>query len=394
LEIPEFYSRLFRKYLDNECSPQQVEDLFRLIADPSYMEYTRALIQMHTAKDPDDLPVDAALNERLAGRLQLILGQAPVIPMHRKRRFARFAIAASILLSLSAATAYLLSHRPKRDIVQTAPANNDIPPGGNRAILTLADGKRIVLDSVDIGTVATQGESRVEKTGDGHLAYTVQQTPNNTETVYNTLSTPRGGQQQLTLPDGSRVWLNSVSSISFPTAFTGDERRVELMGEAYFEIAKNAKQPFRVIVDKREQVDVLGTDFNVNAYPDEAEIKTTLLNGSIRLSKDNASILMKPGQQALLPGNGKIQLIAHADIEQAVGWKDGKFIFKGTNIRAIMRQAARWYDIDPMYEAGTDSLDFSGEISRKENISQLLQLLEATGTIRFSIQGKKVIVKP
>jgi ferric-dicitrate binding protein FerR (iron transport regulator) len=271
-------------------------------------------------------------------------------------------------------------------------------PGGNKAFLTLADGSIVTLDSIQTGILAKQGDSRVVKLDSGLLAYNTLGNQGG-EPVYNVIATPRGGQYQVQLPDGTRAWLNSTSSLRFPTSFSGKERTVILTGEGYFEVAKDPSRPFVVAVGAMK-VTVLGTRFNIMAYGDEAVVKTSLVEGSVRVSSGDNGALLKPGQQAQLragdnnPVGGRIKIIEDADMEEALAWKDGRFRFNETDIESIMRQVGRWYDVDIVYRGDLSDVELSGSISRKEYIAQLLELLEATKRVRFVKEGGKIIVMP
>ena len=266
---------------------------------------------------------------------------------------------------------------------------DDVMPGGNRATLTLADGSTIVLDNAQNGALAQQGNTKVIKLG-SKLAYTDAE---GTKTiVYNTLTTPRGGQYQVELPDGSLVWLNAASSLHFPTAFIGKERRVEIIGEAYFEIAKNTAMPFIVSANGAE-VQVLGTHFNLMAYGDEDALKTTLLEGSIKFIKGNLANTLKPQQQLSLLKSGRIKVANDINVDEVVAWKNGLFNFQGTEIETVMRQLSRWYGIEVKYQKSIDDL-FYAKIPRATKLSEVLRLLELTGKVHFEIDGRSVIVKP
>jgi len=234
----------------------------------------------------------------------------------------------------------------------------------------------------------------VLKTNNGQLAYhTTNEKP--TEVLYNTLATPRGGQYQLMLPDGSKVWLNAASSIRYPTAFVGKTRQVDITGEAYFEIAKDANRPFTVRVGSpagtKGAVRVLGTQFNVNAYSDEPVVRTTLLEGAVKVMKDAASAVLAPGEQALLDQTGEVRLARDADLEQVMAWKNGQFVLKEADIRTVMRQIERWYDVEVVFE--DDIRDkFYVDMSRNTNLSNVFRILESTGLVHFRIDGKKIIV--
>ncbi len=278
---------------------------------------------------------------------------------------------------------------------------HDIAPGSNKAVLTLANGSTIVLDNAKNGVLAKQGSAEIHKTADGKViiealrsGYNEQQSIASTQ--LNTISTPRGGQYQLTLPDGSEVWLNSASSIRFPTAFKGNERKVEITGEAYFEITKNKSKPF-LVVSARQTVEVLGTHFNVNAYEDEDGTKTTLLEGSVRVSpgaggsKDQSrSVTIKPGEQARL--KGQALLVVNADPEGAVAWKNGYFKFDRENVQSVMRQISRWYDVDVEYRGKIPEDELVGKIKRTVSVSGVLRILEL-GNVNCWVEGRKIIVK-
>lgn len=267
----------------------------------------------------------------------------------------------------------------------------DPQPGGNKAQLTLADGSIILLDGTANGLLAEQGTAKIIKKADGQLLYDVTGAPT-TDILYNTLSTPRGGQYNITLPDGSKVWLNSASTIIYPTSFNGKERKVEILGEAYFEVAKDATKPFRVKMNEME-VEVLGTHFNINGYQDESFVRTTLLEGKVKVRSGAVENLLNPGQQAQLGKNGNIKLLKNVNVEEVMAWKDGNFQFEDADIYSVMRQLARWYDLEVAY-SGRLTKHFVGSISRDVNLSQVLTMLQQTGEVKFSREGKKIIVSP
>lgn len=272
------------------------------------------------------------------------------------------------------------------------PVNNKIVHGSNKAILTLADGTKIALDDHSAGTVSKQAGIRITKTADGQLVYTSSQTNNpGMANQFNTMQTPRGGIYQVNLPDGTHVWLNSSSTLKYPMAFTGSERVVELTGEAYFEVAHNPEMPFRV-KSKSQTVEVLGTHFNVNAYPDEIVSKTTLLQGSVKVTAtlSGTSKTIVPGQQAVLRLTG-IQL-HKVDAENAIAWKNGLFHFENEDIHTIMNKISRWYDVDVIYHGNVTGIRFGGTLSRFADIEKVLRKLELTNTIHFKIEGRRIIV--
>lgn len=313
-------------------------------------------------------------------------------PRKRSYRWTYAAAAAAVLALVAAGGVFFYPRKqpPAVAVKEKSVFHNDIKPGGNKATLTLANGSTVVLDDMAADTLAPQGNSTITRTGNGQLAY--QARPGaSLQPVFNTLTTPAGGQFRLTLPDGSKVWLNASSSITFPTAFTGKDRTVELKGEAYLEVSQNPRQPFKVKVRDME-VSVLGTHFNINAYPDEKAIRTTLLEGSVRVNKEEQSYMLKPGQQAQLQPNGQFSLHT-VDTEDITAWKDGQFAFNDADIHTVMRQVARWYGAEVIYE-GNISHHFMGTIPRDVPVSRLLKMLELTGRVSFIVDGNKIIVKP
>jgi transmembrane sensor len=311
----------------------------------------------------------------------------------RHMNWSRIAAAAVVLIVLTGITYRYFNPRAKEPVATLQPKQTDIaPPTRNKALLTLADGTKIELDSSANGTLAVQGSVRVVKRSDGEINYAG---PATGEISYNTLSVPKGSRPlNLLLSDGSRVWLNLGSSLTYPTAFAGSERKVSITGEAYFEIAPNAKMPFMVAC-RDVTVRVLGTHFNVNAYEDETARKITLLEGSVRVSQGASSALLKPGQQARVSSDiSDIKVKNDVDVTEVMAWKTGKFRFgENTDIGTIMRQVARWYNVEVEYE-GEINRRFWGSISRDVNVSEVLKVLEATGGVKFNMRGNKITVMP
>lgn len=303
--------------------------------------------------------------------------------------------AAAVLLLIVATSILLLVTKTRKadklPAVVTENIKKDVKPGGTKAMLTLANGNVIALDSSLKGTLAKQGNVNLH-VSPGMLKYDQNKQTAANSIAYNVLKTPKGGQYQLELPDGSKVWLNAASSLKFPTAFVGKERRVELNGEAYFEVARNASQPFFVSVNNAS-IAVLGTSFNVMAYADEAAMRTTLLEGAVKVSQANASSVLKPGEQSLLEPNGKMKVIENADVSLAVAWKNGLTSFKSADIKTIMRQVERWYDVEVVYSGAIPVRSFTGDIPRDANLSELLRLLEIS-RIHFKMEQRRLIVMP
>jgi transmembrane sensor len=325
----------------------------------------------------------------------------PLIPLptHTRRRRLTYVAAASILGIICAGSALLWFSRSPvapAPVTTTAVTTTDVKPGGNKAVLTLADGRRIDLGAAANGVVADQGNTRVAKLSDGQLAYNKEKTSDEKLPViaYNSLSTPRAGQFTLQLPDGSRVWLNNASTIRYPVAFTSPDRTVELAGEAYFEVAKDAGHPFRVKVQNGGTVDVLGTSFNIMAYSDEPTEHTTLIDGSIRVTENKQSALLRPAEQSALDAQGKLHVTSDVNVQEVIAWKNGFFHFDHASLQTTMRQLARWYDIDVVYE-GRQFPDqaFNGRIQRDLPLKDVLHGLESD-QVHFRLDGRKLIVTP
>ena len=316
------------------------------------------------------------------------------------RRLVATAAAAVLILALGTSVYFLSLRKPikEKEIVQTASVQafkNNVAPGGNKALLTLSDGSQIVLDSATNGLLSNQGNSKILKLNSGQLAYEAAsggKLQAAGEVTYNSITTPRGGQYQLVLADGTKVWLNASSSLRYPVAFTGKERVVELTGEGYFEVAKNEAMPFKVTVNTME-VDVLGTHFNVNAYADESMVKTTLLEGAVKIKNSHAANILSPGQQAQLSKDGSLKIVSQVDMDEVVAWKDGYFQFNQADLKSIMRQISRWYDVDIRYEGEIPERKFGGDIARTANISEVLNILKVS-QVHFRIEGKTLILMP
>lgn len=386
---------LLDKYLSGTLSEEERQMLNALLKDPEQQAKLAAMLdvelQEHVFEGIEDNNLLAQIQANIQTRISNERKPAKLLSIS----FRRIAVAAIFLLLAGGAVYWWLLPRKGTDaaiVQQTTPAPpKDIAPGGQRAILQLADGTEIKLDSAGDGMLAQQGKVKVIKQQDGRISYDRPE-DKTAETLYNTITTPKGGQYQLLLADGSRVWLNAASSLRFPVCFTGAQRKVELKGEGYFEIAHIAARPFHVQVNNMD-IQVLGTHFNVNAYTDEATARTTLLEGSVKVSEGATAVSLQPGQQAARTGNGQITVENNVNIEEVMAWKNGMFFFKGADLETILRQAARWYDVDIDYE-GKIAQRFSGQISRNVNASQLFNILELTGKVHFEIEGKKVIVKP
>lgn len=380
---------LLKKAADATATAEELQELADLVLqDPS----GESSLEMEALLRNDAAPrqaYDKAHWDKLADNILEADRPQPakVIPW-RSRAWA----AAVVLLLVSSVTFWLL----RRPASVKGPAlvqqhQKDIAPGGNRAVLTLGDGTEISLDSAGNGVLAQQGNTKVIKTGNGQLQYDAPQ--HGGQPVFNKIATPRGGQYTITLPDGSRVWLNASSSLRYPAVFSSGGRVVELKGEAYFEVAKQAGQPFVVKVEEME-VKVLGTHFNIMAYDDESAVKTVLLEGAVEVKKAGVTRMLKPGQGAsLLRQSGMLELLPEVNTEEAVAWKNGFIQFEGNDIRSAMRQIARWYNVDVVYK-GNVPAHFRGIVPRNVPISEVLKMLELTGEVHFEIRDRQIIVSP
>jgi len=300
----------------------------------------------------------------------------------------RLAAAAAIIGVIFTVGIHYYAQRTK---ITTNPLVNDRPPGGNKAILKLANGKQIDLTDASKGTLLSQNGTQVVKSSPGQVDYQVASAAVPDQSL-NTITTPKGGQWKIKLPDGTNVWLNAATSLTFPASFDLlKDRRVTLDGEAYFEVAKDKAHPF-IVNSRGQQVEVLGTHFNINSYADEPATRTTLAEGSVRISAagSNKFNLLRPGQQATLTGDHIA--ISEADLKENLAWVNGQFWFNDESIQSIMRKLSRWYDIDVQYQGELSKDGLNGRISRYKNISQVLKALEATQTIHLKMEGRRVTV--
>jgi transmembrane sensor len=370
------FLELRKKYLNGTASPDEIqllEQYYELFSEEEDItdEYTNEEVAQ----------LEEYLKEGITN--SIIAKSRPRVPLYQT-----LIRAAAILLFVSATIILLYSRYTRKQIENKIAVTYDVAPGGNKAILTLSNGSKVTLNNSKNGLLATQAGAMILKK-DSLLSY--KSTAGNTDAItYNTITTPNGGQYQLVLADGTKVWLNAASSLKFPTQFNGNDRTVELTGEAYFEVTKDKHKPFNVKTAS-QTVQVLGTHFDVNSYTDEASIKTTLLEGSVKVYSASASVLISPGQQALL-SNNQLLVNKNVDVNEVVAWKNGMFQFNDAGIQTIMRQIARWYNIDVEFKGKMPNNTYHGKISRNSNVSQVLRILELSG-IDFTIEGRKIIVK-
>jgi hypothetical protein len=374
---------LYEKYISGNCTPDEIKQL----------EAYRDGFQLR------DLPWIAEMGDKQEVKREILSKLNTGITPPGKKTFKNYWIAAAAAIAIFTIGLVLMLEQkaqlsPDKLVKNPSSAGKGpVVPGFNKATLTLSDGSNIDLNDSKNGTLSKQGGVSVGKLGDGKLVYDINGAKTKKAAVlYNTITTPRGGQYQVVLSDGTKVWLNAASSLKFPAIFTGNERNVELSGEAYFEVAKNKDKPFKVAVNNMN-IEVLGTHFNVNAYNDENAIKTTLLEGSVKLKTGNQQAYLKPGQQATL-GQQQMFNIRPVNTEDAVAWKNGYFVFNNENIQSIMKKISRWYDVEVVYEGKVDERDFGGTASRFGSVTEVLKLLELTGTVHFKMEGRRITVMP
>lgn len=378
-----YFKSLFRKSLERSNTAAEEKELLELIAQSQHDEELLRLLDEVIAETDEEL----VLPEHRAGEILSIILHTRMQKkkQHRLVRMGWWA-AASVCLLLGASWFYF-RHSARTIVPSGSPALaiQDIRPASQSAMLTLADGSQVALDSLQPGSISNTTGAAIQLQK-GSIIYSGGQ---QTAAAYNTLSTPRGRIFHLVLPDGSEVWLNAASSIRYPIAFTGAERVVELTGEAYFEIKQAATKPFRVKTGDHQEVRVLGTGFNVNAYTNEPEMATTLLHGSVQVVSTQHKMILKPGQQAVM-NNDAIRL-QQADTSQVTAWKEGMFQFDNTNIQTVMNQLERWYDIEVIYEKGIPDIRFGGKLERDLSLSHVLRILEISN-VHYQLEGKKLII--
>lgn len=398
---------LIEQYLTAASEAAQA-DLLQTILDVGHRDtLEQAMLgQLREGAFTGDENLD--LRERIFEKIRALQSEQPSAPVYQIRfHRSRWWAAVAILILLAAAGYFWMTHKPSGSPEIAAPAaqSNDIAPGGNKAILYLANGSRIVLDSVQKGQLAKLGNTNVIKTDSGKLLYAaVTDKTDLTESGLNTLSTPRGGIFQLTLPDGTQAWLNAESSITYPTRFTGKQRKVRITGEVYFEVAKDASHPFIVslpaVTRNQEenghwmQVEVLGTHFNINAYNDaeDKQVRTTLLEGTVRVSAHGTYRIIKPREQAATAFTDKAIAVSNkVDLEKVMAWKNGEMVLTHGDVAKLMRDISRWYDVDIEYQGKVPEGQFSGSINRNVSLSSVLNVLKAYG-VPTRLEGKKLIV--
>lgn len=397
---------LFFRYCEKIITDEEREELMAMLLSDDHREQINGLIDQFMRSDGSKHTLSDETADDILSSIFSATGERNVIEEPRAHEdetrtrpmwLFKLAAASVVLFLVYGGYRWLNRAKPVPQVaVLQSVYGDDAPAGGNKASLTLADGRTYDLNTITEGNLSVQPGTTIDKSK-GEVIY--GNTTNGGAVAYNVLKTPLGGQYKIVLPDGSRAWLNAGSSLKYPTAFQGNRRDVEMTGEVYFEIEPDKSRPFLVRVADRNakgkdmEITVLGTHFNISSYGDEPTMQTTLLEGSVRVEKDAVTKVLTPGQQARVATGEKSDIaVKTVDTESVVAWKEGRFEFNG-NIREIMRQISRWYDLDVKYEGDVEKKSFAGTISRKNNVSEVLKMLEMTGGIQFRIDDRKITVK-
>lgn len=381
-------NRMIKRYIAGEANAEEklfIETYYEHLAKEDYI--------LHTFKQEDLNSLEQENYESILANINQKQNTKSAIPIYKY-------IAAAILF-IAFVSGYLYLSKDRVIVQKTLVVKKekiDVLPGIDKAILTLSDGSSIVLDDTKNENIVVKEGLIISKTTNGQLLYkATSELPKTTTTptAYNTIATSKGNQYQILLPDGTKVWLNAASSLRYPEVFTGNVRKVTLTGEAYFEVAKNSAMPFRV-QSKNQDVQVIGTHFNINGYTDNTSIKTTLLEGSIKVSNGVSTKILNPGEQSLteIDGLGNINILKNIDTDGEIAWKNGLFSFNNAELKSVLKQLERWYDIKVDYKT-VPNKRYNGMVPRKAKLSEVLNMLELTGNISFKIEeGKKLIVLP
>lgn len=381
-----YYEQLTNLYVSNKCTPEEMKELFawleetaanKMLLKKMQEEFTAAMEQTSTEDNTiEPLPV---LNSKVVS-----------LP---KRNWMKYAAAASLLLLLTFGYIYLNNknvNQPKQ--IAANNSSNIIAPGGNQATLTLSNGKVIALDSSLSGNISLTNAAMANKER-GKIDFSkINIEASEKNILTSTIKTPAGGQFNIVLPDGSHVWLNAASSITFPLKFSGKNRKVEMSGELYFEIEKNTAMPFVVTLPNNNEIEVTGTQFNVMAYANEEKLKTTLLEGAINMHTGNNIISLLPGQQIITDANNVNKVLNSVNTQQVIAWKNGLFDFDNVTLPEIMRQIERWYKTDVIFNEGYKQGHYVGSIKRQNSIEEVLHMLELAGDVKFKITGQTILV--
>lgn len=387
-------SFLFDRYVKNSCSKDELQEFFQLIKkrdqDTDVQEALRDIWndtgteQTHSEEEWESIYLTI-----------LALSAKDNVKLSSSTTWRKIAVAATIIIGVSAGLFAYMNRSESSDLTTLTPAlaGNKIDPGGNKATLTLADGTKVILDSSEKGLIANQAGVQVLKAANGQIIYNIEDNSTaGSSSMFNTIETPKGGEFQLVMPDGTRIWLNAMSSLTYPLSFNGRERKITLKGEAYFEVAKSKHIPF-IVRSGNQTVQVLGTHFNINSYSNQKLIETTLLEGAVRVSSiiSGNTAYLKPGQQSRMQSDSfEVKAV---DVDEAIAWKNGNFVFNKCELEDIMKQLSRWYDIEVVYQnEEVKHYLFSGTVSRFKDAAEILGVLELTRLVHFKIEGRRVIV--
>ena len=376
--LSEEYIKLYQKYVSGKCTPEEEKKLFN---------YQDSFKMWPTNVSDEDRQQEKLQRRKIYQRIAQTVSSNGV-----KVRSLWFRYAAAVFIILSVGIVFFVNNVEEQQKIEThLTVKKKIIADSSGVMLTLSDGSVISLDNESSGLLSEEGSVKINKTKDGDIIYEANSYSINQPVSLNKLYIPKGMQYKLKLSDGTSVWLNANSTLSYPSSFKGDEREVELSGEAYFEVAKNDKMPF-IVKTRETRVRVLGTHFNISAYAGDDFEKTTLLEGSVKVSHSTQSVILKPGQQGVIEELNKDIKVKEVDLQRELAWKDGYFIFKDDNIKDVMKQISRWYDVDVAYETTAQGKSFGGIYSRSKELEELLKGLELTGTVKFRIEGGKIYV--
>ena len=390
------FSILFSKYTNGSATPKEIHAFFQMLDDPDHQAELKGLVELAMETFDESVYLESEEKQTI---LNSIFSLSSVKIDSRKfktqRIWPRFVAAASILLVLSITAYFSLNRRNAVEAVKNSHEQN-IESAIAKATLSLSNGQKITLTGGLAGNLSKQGSTIIQVKQGKFISYESNENKNATQQIkqFNTLSTARGQQSPYTLilSDGTKVWLNAASSITFPVVFQGKQRTVNITGEVYFEVAHNPAKPF-IVSSKRQVVEVLGTHFNIMAYPDEAVDQTTLFQGSVKITSNNRMKLLIPGQQAQVDDH-KISVSAAVDLEDVMSWKNGYFKFNEP-LKSILDKISRWYNVEVIYDLRTNQgQSFSGEVSRSTNLNTLLKVIESTGNVHFKLEGRRLNVMP
>ncbi|SEB17698.1 FecR family protein [Pedobacter hartonius] len=381
---------LYKRFLRNECNPAEISRLSELFDAADYQVLQEMVRQQ--LDDPSATIPFRSSNQYRYDRIFRNLKEHTKPSRPVRSLWANISAAAGLILLVASGGYFWYQKVSPKPVLALHQVHKDVKPGGNRAYLTLSDGREINLSGMKSGRIGSDGGNDILQAVNGEISYVDgQAVTEQGPAALNTLRTPNGGHYRVILPDGTKVWLNAASQLRYPANFEGlQQRKIDLTGEAYFEVAKDPHHPFVVQTDD-QQIRVLGTHFNVNAYHDNGGSKTTLLEGSIHARGKQAEVTLVPGQQVSTVAKGRLK-VDPADQEIAVAWKNDQFMFESEPISILMKTLARWYDVEVVYGKDVPDIRFNGAVSRFENISEVLKILESTGKIHFQIDGRKVRV--